>query len=246
MGSHHEIDTLLRDQEFSGDSVLSDVVYRYAESMATVERCIAVVSDLQSGTSRIFNGAFSDVLGLGGYSCENSIWEKAILDKMSPEEREEKYLSELRFYNFLRHLPQGKRADYYLATYLRFNDNQDRCVDVLHRMYYCHENDSEAIRFAICIYGPLTFRLPSKSVAINSVTGKWVELSANTDCNILSTREKQVLTLIETGLTSKDIAESLCISKNTVSRHRQEILAKLQAKNSTEACRRAKQLNIIS
>lgn len=65
------------------------------------------------------------------------------------------------------------------------------------------------------------------------------------DSRILTSREKQVLTLIDKGLTSKVIADRLCISRNTVSRHRQEILAKLHVKNSTEACQRAKHMHII-
>jgi len=37
----------------------------------------------------------------------------------------------------------------------------------------------------------------------------------------------------------------LSISVNTVSRHRQEILGKLQVKNSIEACRIAKELQLL-
>ena len=62
---------------------------------------------------------------------------------------------------------------------------------------------------------------------------------------MLSPREKQILELVDKGLTSKDIARVLSISINTVSRHRQEILSKLQVKNSIEACRIAKGLKII-
>lgn len=80
---------------------------------------------------------------------------------------------------------------------------------------------------------------------INSISGEKQELSSDNDGGILSKREKQVLALVETGITSQDIADRLCISKHTVSRHRQEILLKLQARNSAEAIHRAKQLKII-
>ena len=53
------------------------------------------------------------------------------------------------------------------------------------------------------------------------------------------------MNLIDKGLASKDIAGILAISINTVSRHRQEILGKLQVRNSIEACRIAKDLNLI-
>lgn len=71
------------------------------------------------------------------------------------------------------------------------------------------------------------------------------EIGKQDSTRILSVREKQVLSLIGKGLTSKKIAETLSISINTVSRHRQEILGKLQVKNSIEACRVAKDLKLI-
>lgn len=245
MSNLSRIDSILREQAFSEQDSAYESVYNYAKGISEIERCVVVVSDLKSGTSRIFNGKFSTVLGLNGYNNEDSIWEKEILQKMTADELEEKYLTELRFYNFLRHIPRQNRSDYYLATNLRFYNEHGCSVDVLHRMYYYYENESEIIRFGVCVYGPLAYGLPAKSIAVNTITGKWTELSATADCKILSSREKQVLALIDRGLTSKEIADNLCISKNTVSRHRQEILTKLQAKNSTEACRRAKLMGII-
>lgn len=245
MNYQKKIDNLLRKQPFSDNGQSMDPVYGYAESIAVLENCIAVVSDLKSGTSRIFSGAFAEVLELTGYSSENSIWEKEIIAMMTDTECDVKYMAELRFYNFLRQLPRNKRSEYYLATVLRFRDRQSRALDVLHRLYYRYDDASDAVRYGLCLYSPAVFNLPARSVVINSVTGKWEELSEVTDNRILSKREKQVLALIERGHTSRAIAEELCISKNTVSRHRQEILAKLQTHNSTEACRRAKQLNLI-
>ena len=64
-------------------------------------------------------------------------------------------------------------------------------------------------------------------------------------CNLISEREKEVLQLIDKGKLSKEISETLFISVHTVNRHRQNILAKLRATNSVEACRIAKQLKLI-
>ena len=80
---------------------------------------------------------------------------------------------------------------------------------------------------------------------VDSADGHKIELEKQSSDNILSDREKQVLGFIDKGLTSKDIAEMLCISINTVSRHRQDILGKLQVRNSIEACRIAKDLRLI-
>jgi DNA-binding NarL/FixJ family response regulator len=49
---------------------------------------------------------------------------------------------------------------------------------------------------------------------------------------LLTTRECEILQLIATGKTSKEIAEMLCISKNTVDTHRNKMLQKLNIANS--------------
>ena len=50
----------------------------------------------------------------------------------------------------------------------------------------------------------------------------------------LTTRELELLPLIAEGLQSHEIAERVCISKNTVDRHRQNILAKLGKRSAAE------------
>jgi len=55
----------------------------------------------------------------------------------------------------------------------------------------------------------------------------------------LTTREKQILQLIARGLISKEIADKLYISVNTVNTHRQRIIEKLNVSNTYEAIRYA-------
>ena len=63
--------------------------------------------------------------------------------------------------------------------------------------------------------------------------------------NILSEREKEILRFIRKGMPSKEIAVELCISVNTVNRHRQNILEKLSVSNSIEACRAAELMKLL-
>ncbi len=245
MGNLTKLDQLLKNQSIKADSIETAQLLDYAEYISRTENVIAVVSDLKRGTSRIFPGKFGLTLGVGDYSKEDSIWEKAILDLMTEEEREEKYIAELRFFNFLRHVPRHIRSDYYLVSKLRMKTAAGDAINVTHRMYYIYADDSETITHAICLYGRSVFYFTGKSVAVNSLTGVSEELTSLADASILSRREKQVLALIDSGKRSYEIAEMLSISKNTVSRHRQEILAKLQVKNSIEACRIAKTMKII-
>ncbi len=247
MSNLHIIDSLLKNQSFPATAISDNSVYDYARGMATVENCLVVVSDLRLDQSRIFYGAFAKSLGIKEENIENSIWERNILAHMTPEEQEQKYLAEIRFFNYLRHIPRQRRQYFYLATRIRFNQigNMTQSIDVIHRMYYIYDNNSETVRYAICVYGPEIFPIASRSIIIDSITGKTEPLTSDVDSSILSRRELQVLELIERGLTSFDISEQLNISKHTVSRHRQTILSKLQVKNSTEACRVARQMSLL-
>ena len=240
-----KLNQLLKSQSFNGGTIDVSQLLDYAKNISQIENVTVVVSDMRCGISRIFPGKFGIVLGVSNYAEENSIWEKAILNLMTEKQREEKYLAELRFFNFLRHVPRHARPDYYLISKLRMKAATGDTIDVIHRMYYIYADDSETVTHALCLYGRPTFDFIGKNRIVNSFTGISEELTASGDSSILSRREKQVLTLIDSGKRSYEIADILSISKNTVSRHRQQILAKLQVKNSMEACRIAKTMKII-
>ncbi len=55
-----------------------------------------------------------------------------------------------------------------------------------------------------------------------------------TSSGILSKREQQILIGIARGLSTKDIAQELYISKNTVESHRQNIFSKMGARNMAD------------
>lgn len=50
----------------------------------------------------------------------------------------------------------------------------------------------------------------------------------------LTSKEREVLSLVSSGLTTKEIADRLNISHHTVESHRKNLLRKCQAKNSAE------------
>lgn len=63
--------------------------------------------------------------------------------------------------------------------------------------------------------------------------------------DLISSREKEILHLMSHGLLSKQIADRLFISVNTVNNHRKNILKKLQAPNSIKAVQFAASLGLI-
>jgi two-component system nitrate/nitrite response regulator NarL len=52
---------------------------------------------------------------------------------------------------------------------------------------------------------------------------------------VLSAREREVLALVVDGCSNQEIAEKLCIARNTVKNHLRSILAKLGVRNRTQA-----------
>ena len=65
------------------------------------------------------------------------------------------------------------------------------------------------------------------------------ELPASQELVALSVREKEILKLVAQGLVSKQIADRLFISVNTVNTHRQRIIEKLNVTNTAEAIKYA-------
>lgn len=84
----------------------------------------------------------------------------------------------------------------------------------------------------------------ANGIIVNSSTGEIIKANKQKCSLIISIRE-EILQLIDKGKMSKEIVNLLSISKNTVDRHRQNILGKLRVKNSVEACRVAKLMNLL-
>jgi DNA-binding NarL/FixJ family response regulator len=61
----------------------------------------------------------------------------------------------------------------------------------------------------------------------------------------LSARERQVLTLLDTGAPIKRVASLLDISTHTVNQHVRQIYIKLSAHNRVSALNRARQLGLL-
>lgn len=85
-----------------------------------------------------------------------------------------------------------------------------------------------------------------KSHLYNFNTGEqiFVDLSDTLD-EPLTNRELEVLRLMKKGLLSKEIANTLKVSINTINSHRQNILYKLRVDNSIEAVNCACRLGLF-
>ena len=239
-----ELSRNLLRQDFSRDRLYetADAGRQIAKVYSMIENAVAVLSDMRTDISYMYSGGFAATLGL---EESHSIWEKTVLERVHPDDLRNKYLHELCFFNFMKKQPLASRGRYCYAGKLRMKDRDGNYIFVLHRIFYVTDSSDGSFPLSLCLYTPLVSDIPANGLIIDTISGKAAELQMETGRDILSRREAQILEMIDKGLTSRQISESLSISVHTVSRHRQEILSKLQVRNSVEACRTARELQII-
>lgn len=221
---------------------------RVAEGYAEIENVMAVLSDLNTNKSYVVHSRFSDIIDVDMEKCSgwiSSIWEDDIFKAIKSEDLEMKMLHELRFYHYIRRLSKSRRFNQCLMQRLQMRSRKGEWVETLHRLYYIPAQDGKTIRFALCLYGAVTTSLEADSIVVDTLTGQIMKFNQSDGIKILSPQEISVLKLIDKGNRSKGIADILGISLHTVSRHRQNIIEKLKVRNSTEACRMARNLEIM-
>jgi len=225
---------------------IAQMMYSYSK----LENSIAIISDFNSNKSYVYYGGIADILGVEHHEGENivnSIWVDKVLKKIHPDDLLEKHLLELQYIRHLKELPQEERSKYYMGIYLRMLDKSNNYISIYHRIY-SYSFQPENLSIALCFYNRSVSNYISQGtegVIINSASGEVTKSDKQRCTKLLTRREKEVLSLIEQGKMSKEISEALSISKNTVDRHRQNILEKLRVKNSLEACRIAKKAGLL-
>lgn len=225
-----------------------DYYKKIASVYARVENSVAVLSDLKSDMSYIIMGGVAERLGLGKKGetlAIPSIWERDIFNHIHPADMGEKYAQEYYFLQYVKRQKPKNRENYCLKMRLRMKDVSGQFVVILHRVFYFTDSREGKLRFVMCLYDFAESGSAAKAVVVNTLTGQRVELKPATAGELLTEREVEILRLVRKGATSQEIAERLSISKNTVSRHRQNILLKLQVPNSLKACDIAADLGLL-
>lgn len=250
MNIKNTLNNELLAQDFADDEYSNLYLARYkqmASTYAEIENSIAVLSDIGSSQSYIYYGGVGEVLGLalqGDSLVIDSIWEENIFCRIHPDDLLKKHTHELQFLHFLKNISAKERANYYLAEWLRMCDKNGVYYSVLYRMFYVVSPSSGNIRLALCLYN-LTGEFSAENMIVNSVNGCRTDIDTHDCSDLLSVREKEVLTLIGKGKSSKEIACELSLSVHTINRHRQNILQKLHVNNSAQAFSIAHELHLL-
>lgn len=226
-----------------------NVVRTYAE----IEGAIVVLSDLINHKSYICIGLLGDLFGLkvdiDNISKIDTIWEESIFNKIHPDDLFKKHVLELKFLHFLKHTPLKERLKYCTDSRIRMLNIEGKYQYVNHRTLYLGDLFEGNLRLALCIYRTSLSQTQIEEIngkIIDNERGLVVERKRYDDCStLLSSREKEILFRIWKGCLSKEIADNLNISLNTVNRHRQNILKKMGVSNSFEAIKMAQAMDIL-
>lgn len=246
---HEQLNNQLLNHTFTSDK---EFLERYnkakivARHYCMAENAIAVLSNMPLDTSYICYGHLGERLGLGNGAEEVvSIWEQKLMRLIHPDDVAEKIAWELQFLSFISQLPVDERSDYYLQHFMRMRGRGGDVLTVRHRIFYLDYDADGNVLLTLCLYSVV-----GQNAGVAGIVHSLDDTLANNPSvglqGLLSVRERGILELVSSGKASKQIADLLNISTNTVNNHRQSILHKLHCHNTAEAVVVAGKLGILS
>jgi DNA-binding CsgD family transcriptional regulator len=145
------------------------------------------------------------------------------------------------------------RSDYKLVNEYRIRNRDEQYVRIVeqHQALALDQHGNVWLSLSVMDLSPRqSTDLSVQSTLVNFRTGEITELPRHTDSLRtskvhLTSREREVLGLIQKGHLSKEISDLLNISVHTVNTHRQRILEKLDVGNSMEAVQMAARLGLL-
>lgn len=213
----------------------------------------AVITDADADRCYIYGACFAGLLGI---DCDKSkIGEFASSDediiytRLHPHDLPDKRLLEYEYFRTIDHLSADYKMAIHAACRIRIMDGNGKYVWFDNTTRVICPSPNGKIWLILCTYNISPNQTDDDSISptlVNDTTGdvKQLVLSSQRN-NILTPREKEVLKLIKSGKLSKEIADELGISINTVNRHRQNILDKLSVDNSMEAVMAATAMHLL-
>lgn len=254
MKQEKELKQLLTGQKFVSseyDLALLESTKTYARAYARATEGVGVVSDFHNSVCYIYAGKFGQYFfGLPEYLEDyETAFENVIFDRVVKEDLLERHILELSFIAYLKNVPANQKSEYLASCFLRiYNERRSDTMQILHTTRYLNCLSNGSIWCGLCTYSPF----PQTSLGlnggiVNTYTGTTVnkEEYRQNNNNLLSKRQKEILGFLAKGLGSKQIAEYLNISFNTVNRHRQDILSVLRVKNTVAAVEIGIKMNLI-
>jgi len=220
------------------------------ERLDAVEDSSVVLYDLYQRKYAFLTSSFKFLLG---YDREEALGQgpEYFYRRMPDEDLEAVLDTVTRTLRFLYGLSPQERKDYKLGFDFRIRRADSRLVRLLQQVVVLELDARGNIWLVLAVNDLLaggSAEEPPKRSLRNLRNGKsylFVPEEPEGGGPGLTKREIEVLGLVAVGLASREIADRLYISAATVNNHRQRILEKTGARNSSEAVRYATRLGIL-
>lgn len=241
------------DEEYLDTSILTDCKLK-ARTAAEVDNDCRVITDASADRSYIFGGSFAVLAGLCSdgqdyFKEVDSSDEDIIYNRIHPEDLVDKRMLEFEFFKFIDLLPGDDKLKYKATCRFRIKNRTGEYVYVNNSTRIMRPSPRGRIWLILCCYDLAPVQEPAPGITphiVNNTSGEIIDMKlSDKRSHILTTREKEILNLIRIGKPSKQIADALGISVNTVNRHRQNILGKLSVGNSLEAVMAAAAMKLL-
>ncbi len=246
---HFQFYQELNIREEDVDYRLLDRHLAFLDTLDVVQSSSISVFDMYRKEHVYLSRKFETVLG---YDLEEASREgnQYFDDRIHPEDLEILLTEGLYFLRMGRSLPGDQWKDYkYISDYRVLNGKREY-VRIIEQKILLETDKSGKPWLALCILDlspEQDLSLPARNRLINVKTGELLVFKEenSTPDESLTRREKEILRLISLGMISKQIADKLFISVNTVNTHRQNIIEKLHASNMAEALHYAGRMNLL-
>ncbi len=170
-----------------------------------------------------------------------------LIDKLHPDDRPWFLNFEYRAVEFLGQLPVEKLGKYKVRFDFRLRKKDNSYARILHQAIVIEHGDDGLLVRTLGLHTDITHIKPAGN-PVFSIIGldgepSYINIDAQkvfeVSKELLTSREKQILTFLIDGRLSKEIAHALHISKQTVDKHRKNMLAKTRLSNMPELVSKA-------
>ena len=172
-----------------------------------------------------------------------------VIEVIHPDDIDYGLLVRKKIYSILRSFSNEEKRNYKAIHEMRIRNMRGEYIRIIEQEQVLELDKSRNIWLMLSVIDVDASHESEiiKSHLYNFKTGEqiFIDLSDTLD-EPLTNRELEVLRFMKKGLLSKEIAEALKVSINTVNSHRQNILQKLKANNSIEAVNFAQRLGLFN
>jgi len=255
--AYQEYWELLNSQKFIEEdldySILHDHI-KFLKQLDEMGNSAISIFDMNKKDHVFVSNNFATIFGYDLEEVEREGWE--IFDKdFHPEDLYELIRAGIYFikmgFGFIKDeldIPIEALKDYKLVYDYRRKNKQGDYIRVIEQQNVLELDKNNNVWLALSILDispDKDISIPFRCRLVNSGTGELFHFPPEEELPQLSNREIEILSLISKGLISKQIADKLFISVNTVNTHRQRIIEKLKVSNTAGAIQYALKIGIL-